>query len=252
MPAHLARVAAAASLCAIFCAALSAQTAIAVFRNSTEIVAGSDSRGNKQGGGSVVLCKVHRLRNLYWSEAGLSADVSKVVAKASAGGATIRQTAERFSKLMVPEIESGMQELRTTEPATFDHFMNVDGGVWSYIFYGMEKGTPVVAQVNFHAAADDHLVKAAALYKVLDEPTCSKPEIPCGFTAGYDREMKMYAALGRKTDDLVGTVRTIVQLEIDAVPDKVGPPLRILKIDSRGPQWIQNSEGCSADLVTHR
>ena len=50
-------------------------------------------------------------------------------------------------------------------------------------------------------------------------------------------------------DDLVQMVGLFIQLEIDDVPEKVGPPITILKIDDTGPRWIQNGESCNIGKI---
>jgi hypothetical protein len=74
--------------------------------------------------------------------------------------------------------------------------------------------------------------------------------VPCGFTAGVDSAIRKDNAknAGRKTVLSGAEMNRLIQLEIDQDPDRVGLPIRILRIDSNGPRWIQNGEDCNLGI----
>jgi len=116
-----------------------------VLRNSTDIFAGSDSKGNLLGGGSVTMCKVFRARNLFWSLAGVEGDYERAVTKAFQKRFSIRQGVERFSTIAIRPLQGGLTGFRRNSLAGYERFMQQDGGNLQFIFFGMEKKTPVVA-----------------------------------------------------------------------------------------------------------
>lgn len=43
----------------------------------------------------------------------------------------------------------------------------------------------------------------------------------------------------------IAGVRKLIQLEIDRHPEKVGPPIAVLRIDRNGPRWIERTPYCN-------
>jgi hypothetical protein len=227
-----------------------AQTSIAVYRNSTEIIAGSDSKQMTPSGRPIVACKVNRIGDLFWSVGGLSANYSRVIAEARGSSRSIHETVEQFSKLAPPAFQKGLTELRTSLPKRYPFVMEHARHI-SFIFFGMENNIPVVDNVIFKAEENSKHVVTVSVVSVdfYDSPIClPTPEI-CGFAAGITDAIVSYLATHKFGKDLLDDVKRSVQMEIDADPAEVGPPLRILKIDSQGPLWIQNGEGCKVGNV---
>jgi hypothetical protein len=126
-------------------------------------------------------------------------------------------------------------------------FMKQGNGRTEFIFFGMEKEMPVVAWVAFLAGEDANGQIKVSVSRVHADDALACPEHApaCGFAVGSNKAIRSYMAKNFWGDDLVGDVGRFLQLEIDAVPAEVGPPIRILKIDSDGPHWVQNGEGCN-------
>jgi hypothetical protein len=223
-----------------------AQASIVVFRNSTEIVAGSDSKPGFVNGGGGPECKVDRLGDLFWSVSGLKADYSQIVAAAREGDVSIRHTAEKFSMLAPQALQQELMQLRASSPSGYQMFMKQGNGRTEFIFFGMEKETPAVAWVAFVAGEDANGQIRVSVSKVHahDDLACPQHAPACGFAAGSNKAIRDYMVKNYWGGDLVEDVGRFVQLEIDAVPAQVGPPIRILKIDGDGPLWVQNGEGC--------
>jgi hypothetical protein len=250
-PSKVARYAFAVGVFLLASVSTTAQTSIAVFRNSTEIIAGSDSKqGLFNSGGSAVVCKVNRLGYLFWSVAGLSGDfISNIVATASAHSMSIRHTAEVFASIAPEAFQEALGRLRLSSPNDYATFMIHDHGKIDIIFFGMEgkEKIPVVIRLPFVASEifRQIILVTASPIEAEEAPACMNNATACGFAVGYNRAIASYTVhnpgWGR---DLVGDVKRFVQLEIDEVPDNVGPPIRILIIDGKGPHWIQNGEGC--------
>lgn len=233
-------------LVASACSTVSGQTAIAVFRNSTDIVAASDSKFGAPDGTTSVGCKVHRLGNLFYLVAGMTGDYDKIIAAARKKNSTIVETAKAFVPKALPIFEAGYEELQTNSPRDYARFVISEHGKLEFIFFGMDNGAPVIVKAVFHAVPDgNNHVKASVLaFYVTDSSTCPLLPHPCGVTAGNDAAI-VSAEKYESGDDMVGMVRRFIQLEIDAVPEKVGPPIRILMLDSHGPRWVENGDGCN-------
>lgn len=251
LPSRVTRYIAVPALVFVFAAVkVSGQTAIAVFKNSTEIAAGSDSKIGHLNGPSTTMCKVYRLNNLFWSAAGMVGDYDKIIKVANQNNASIRSTVEKFTEIAPPILRRGLIKLRATSVPGYKRFMESDRGKFEFIFFGMENGIPIVAKVAFRATEDtEGAIKVSVLLSAIIDGPCDLNTIACGFTAGNDKAVWSYLASHQMGDDLVQMVGLFIQLEIDDVPEKVGPPITILKIDDTGPRWIQNGESCNIGKI---
>lgn len=247
IPTHVVKMAATlTSVFACMVPLLIGQTSIAVFKNSTDIFAASDSKGRQPNGDIVSVCKVDRLGNLFWSQAGKYSDYKPLIRASTKGHSSIRQTVDGFSVSVLPAMKHSLVELRRDDLSDYKHFMQLDGGNTQIIFFGMEKNVPVVASIHFVATEDSkHKINIAVAKDIRDSPTDCHPGVAaCGFTAGRDAAIRQYMASSERFDLTGAEMNLLIRMEVDADPAHVGLPIRILRIDSDGPRWIQHGEGC--------
>jgi hypothetical protein len=224
-----------------------ARTTVAVYRNKTMVVAGVDSKSSAFNGYTEKsVCKISRSGEMFWSFSGPSSgDYSKMIYDASINSKSFRQTVASFERIAPPIMERSLIQLRRQSPLDYRKFM--DGGrEMIFAFFGMERQIPFVSIVDFQAMEiQDSINVSKVLERVYDEADCPGGDTVCGNTIGTFKAILSYQSANPTWgDDLIRGVRNLVQLEIDDRPDSVGPPIRILKIDSKGPRWIQSGEGC--------
>ena len=222
-----------------------AQTSITVFKNSTKIVAGSDSKEGLENGDNATICKTYRLEDLFWSVAGLEGDSSPIV-RVAKHNRTMRKMAEKFSELSLLPFKEGLIKLRVEKPNIYRNFMTNGHGGLDFIFFGMEDGILKIIWVPFVASenTEGEITVSASPIQFEDAGACFNGANACGFAIGHNKAMQPEMAKPGWGINLEGSVARFIQLEVDAHPKEVGPPIRILKIDSSGPVWIQHGEGC--------
>jgi hypothetical protein len=232
----------------------SGQTTIIVMRNSTEIVAGSDSRSTRPDGSATIACKVSRVGDLYWSVSGFTTDSNykEVVIAARKPNASIRDTVTNFSKLAPNVFQTGFDQLRLKSPNQYKWVAAIAAkeGI-TVTFFGMQNLTPVVASVVFFTIENSQGRIEVSLgdVKIHDAPHCSPTNETCGSASGHYELVSAFLENNRFGTDLVPTIRQLIQMEIEAQPGEVGPPIRILKISSAGSQWVQNGNGCNIGKI---
>ncbi len=225
---------------------LSANTTIVVYRNATTIFVAADSKSHPT---TMPLCKIRALGNgIFWAYDGpIGQGYAKTIS--SGRGKSIRSTVEAFGKAFPPQMAAGLERLRSRSPERYRDLMGQDNAAIDFSFFGMEGKIPSVAFITFRAHDRGRKIE---VQKVGDaaffvDRMCPPPTDVCGVPIGYTDAIDAYMAKNPEwmKGDLANTVGKFVQLEIDAEPDWVGPPIRILKIDRKGPHWIQNGEGCN-------
>jgi len=218
------------------------QTTVMVARDSTKIVAGFDSLASDLAGRRVEICKVWRQDQLFWTEAGKRIGIEDAVIAAKRGTSSIREIVMNFDAAIGSQTERALEFLRKRDINDYNHFMKVDGGSQQYIFFGMQGQVPVIASVKVRSTEDVlHRIHSDVKEDIRDSPTSGNGGE--AFTGGYDDDIRRYMAVHQiaiSGDE----ISHLIQLEVDAVPGKVGPPIRILQVDGHGAHWIKNGHGC--------
>lgn len=223
------------------------QTSIVVYKNSTQIIAGTDSKARKLDGSSFKVCKISREGKLFWAMSGTSAEIRPVIIASRKDTTTIRQVVENFCSIFPPAWTHALEQNRAASPKDFKHFMQIDGGIEKFIFFGMDKKTPVVAYVGIAATEDSKHRLTIQVNKDIRDTLCESDE--CGFMIGDDEAIRRDIAKRGGLNEFTGAeIQRLIQLEIDDDPERVGPPIRILQIDADGPRWTLNGEGCHTGI----
>jgi hypothetical protein len=232
-----------------------AQTTIIVMRNSTEIVAGSDSKSGSFNG-TEITCKVKRVGEIFWSVAGFNPPdlMKEMVTFIHDQTPTFRGTVERFSDFAPPKLQIAFDNYRISSPKHYKWVLQHPTQGIDTTFFGMEGSIPMVAHVAFNLKTDFAgriIVSLREPPKIHDGSVCPKNLVACGFATGHYEHIR--SELGTYTwhPDIAPDIRSLIQKEIDADPADVGPPIRILRITRDGPRWMQNGEGCAlGDIPT--
>ena len=229
----------------------SAQTSVVVFRTDTAIFAAADSKSDPTDRSRpTVMCKFFKTADLYYGISGVYFDeYPNVVSQSGISLATIRSGTRRFEQIISPILQDAFERLRAEYPARYEHFMHVEKPGIDFIFFGMKKTVPVVATVGFRLEESEKSVKVTVgRTEFLDGPHCPGGNVICGALSGFNKAILAYQSRNPdwwRTNNRASLVKKFVQLEIDAEPANVGPPISVLQIDAKGARWIQNGVGCA-------
>jgi len=145
----------------------------------------------------------------------------------------LKEKADAFLNLASDPVNSPAQYLRENEPKFYDTF-NRNGGEFVYVvFAGLQDGVPVAYARGFKIASD------GSVNPVSYDITATGAT---GFFAGFNDHIAAYlkAHPNWSHKDTVATARKLIELEIAAHPDGVGPPVSILTVDRKGKQkWVE-------------
>ena len=233
---------------------LRAQTSIVVFRTDNAIFAAADSKASSYDKlEPTVTCKFFKSGELFFGISGLYFDgYSEIVTNAGMNLHAIRSSTKNFEKVVLPLLQDALEKMRREYPEKYSGFMRSGKPDIDFIFFGMNRRIPVISAAVFHVQESGTSVTVSrAGEQFLDGAHCPRSgDVICGVESGNNKAILAYQSKNPdwwKTKNLASLVRKFVQLEIDAVPAHVGPPIRVLKIDAKGRHWIQNGEGCDTD-----
>ena len=230
-------------------------TTIVVARTANEIVIGADSKVTDTFGNDLNkrACKIWQVGDLFIAIEGLEIDrqtgfsVAVILNKALALRASA-PAAEKVSILMgflVSELLSELSHLKTHEPQTY--FKKIEGGqlFLRIIVAGFEKGRPLIfvrsfralqynpGQIGVAVIPDDCLAdcKGTVATRFLGESDAIE---------GVPEETPNFWKAG-----LSDGVRRLIEIEIAARSEYVGPPIDIVRISPNGAQWIARKSECA-------
>jgi hypothetical protein len=171
------------------------------------------------------------------SHAGLKLNVSSMAARAFKRSKTFLECAKTFERLMIPGLTNAAVDLRKNHHSTYIRFKK-SKDILDAAFCGMENGSPRAFVLTFN----------------MEEKQNGRIEIKSGQKLS-DLKMNEVSLFGshdrsssylRQHTDIFPTMgeqaslNKLIQLEIDADPKYVGPPIDILKISREGATWLQH------------
>jgi len=230
-------------------------TTIVVARTNNEIVLGADSKVTDTFGNDLNrrACKILRVGNLFLAFEGLEIDrkTGFSVPELSTTALNFRPSgpvSEKISILtgfLVTELMAELSHLKTHEPETY--FRKIEGGqlFLRLIVAGFEKERPLVfvrsfralqynpGQIGVSVIPDDCLEKCegAVVTRFLGESDAID---------GLPEETPDFWKAG-----LSNGVRRLIETEIAARSEYVGPPIDIVRITKSGFQWIERKPECA-------
>ena len=229
-------------------------TTIVVARSSTEIVIGADSKVTNSYGRSLhnETCKIQQVGSLFLAYEGLLRDkrTGFSVADISRRALQVRpdaSVADRVSiltGLLTSALVTELIEVRRNSPDEFRQ--KLEGQTFlRIVIAGFEKKKPAVYVRQFRMA-----IFGGKMAVTVIPDDCSddcKGEVVTRFlgeTAAIDGlpdETPGFWSAG-----LTDGVRRLIEMQITARPDYVGPPIDIVRIDAKGATWIQKKPQCPA------
>jgi hypothetical protein len=230
-------------------------TTIVVARTASEIVIGADSKVTDTFGNEVNRreCKIRQVGNLFIALEGLEIDRKtgfnvREISTAALQSRPAASAAEKVSILMGYLVSGLLVELpylKSHEPEAY--FKKIEGGqlFLRIIVAGFENGRPLVfvrsfralqynpGQIGVAVIPDDCLENChgAVVTRYLGESDAIE---------GLPEETPNFWKAG-----LSAGVRRLIETEIAARSEYVGPPIDIVRIGPNGAQWIARKIECS-------
>ena len=230
-------------------------TTIVVARSANELVIGADSKVTDTLGDPVNrrACKIFQLDNLFIAMEGLEIDrkTGFSVREISTAALQLRPAApaaEKISILMGYLVSGLLVELpylKNHEPEAY--FRKIEGGqlFLRVIVAGFENGRPLVFVRSFRALQYNPGQIGVAVIPDDCLENCQGTVV-----TRYLGESDAIEGLPEETPNfwragLSAGVRTLIETEIAARSEYVGPPIDIVRINQNGPQWIQKKPECN-------
>jgi hypothetical protein len=219
---------------------LATATTIVIMRTTTGFVVGADSlarveevNGTRRAG---QICKVGLLGpNQYVAVAGIleflpsGLDTWRIIEKTAATGGPLPAKGA--------QIES---ELRAVLDATAS--WSAEPVRVQVALFGFEAERPVVLLSTYESQGDG----AGKIASRTSTELLSDEVLLFGESTAAAALTKSRGRFNK--EDPVAGVRELIQAQIQATPDSVGPPINILKIDAAGYTWAEEGHVCAARL----
>jgi len=199
--------------------------------------------------GPPIVCKIFQLGSLYFSVAGLAEDRSrgfspeKIIADNFSFADSLARNMGRLELFLSGSLNDEMKRMKAEDPDNFA-LGEKDGPYTLSIVAGeMVDGIP---QMSARGLKYDH----RSLKITITPLNCPGEDCPNGtqffFAGKADIAMNMARDFFRSTTprDPVADARSMVQAEIQAAPEAVGPPITIVRVDKNGASWPSNDAGC--------
>ena len=201
--------------------------------------------------GPAILCKIYQSGPLYFAIAGMAFDRNrgffpeKIVADNFSATDSLVRNMERIERAISDSLKVEMKRLKTEDPSAFAYNQRPGVDVLSIIAGEMVVGLPQMSGRGFMYADETTSVS------ITHAPDCPGEDCPNGirfFFAGHSdaaiNTLNEFSHDGGTVRTPVADARKMVEAEIQASPEDVGPPITILQVDKNGPTWISNDSGC--------
>ena len=228
-------------------------TTIVIARTDKEIVLGADSKVTDVFGNDLNkrACKIRQIGDLFIAFEGLEIDrqtgfsAPEIATKALTAKTSTPDKVSILMGYMISSLLTELSHLKAHEPQTY--FKKIEGGqlFLRMAIAGFDKGRPLLFVRSFRALQYNpgQIGVAVIPDDCLDQ---CKGDVVTRFLGESDA----IEGLPDETPDfwktgLADGVRRLVETEIAARSEYVGPPIDIVRINATGAQWIQRKPECS-------
>lgn len=200
--------------------------------------------------GPPTVCKIFQFGSLYFSFAGLAVDRSRgffpeqIVANSFSASDSFANNLDRMDRAFTDALTVEMQRLKTEDPESFAFNHRPGADTFQIVAGEMLNGTSEMFGRGFKY--DEQTTTFTIIRMGCPGPDC--PTQVRFFLAG-DRDVATIMANQFFQDtqtahDPVADTRNMVEAEILAAPEFVGPPITVLRVDRNGASWPSNDSGC--------
>ncbi len=242
------------SVCLLFLLAnASGATTIVAVKTKNTIVVGADSKTTDTFGNSRerLACKIVSAGGVVFAYAGFARDtrtgfntpaiVSESLAQNSKQ--TVASKTELLTKTLIERLNIELPQLKQNDFVTYRE--KIEGKVFLRILIaGFEKKKPVLLVRQFRLG----ILSDGSVGVIVSNDNCDAKCKGKNVTR-FLGETDAIDGLPEETKDfwkqgLVAGVRKLVEIEIAARDDYVGPPIDIVSMTSKGTDWIQRKPQC--------
>jgi len=232
-------------------------TTIIVARNDTELFIGADSLMLVRSGGIpdkvINTCKIKQMNNFFIASENITSivqkgnvvfDVYTIADKVFSKGGLVQDKIAEFDRTVTQNLESVIEYNRIKDKASY---------IQNYT-----KGDKIVLGVIIVVVTNEYPVFFERAYKVcnsIGEPTIVKvsratdrtnrlspSDINVIFEGEYEAILKSTGKISKTA--LKDKIIEWISLEAKEKPNKVGLPIDILRITTKGAEWIQRKPEC--------
>lgn len=228
-----------------------AQTSVVALWTPDEIVVGADSKTITGRGAGRSTCKIAQLEDsFFFAAAGLNTEpktgfeLAKIVRQAFAQPGTMREKVDDFESLVDTPLTAALQRLKQEEPAFYEHYLENKGQVLQVVFFGLEDGNPELFLRTFEVELISGNVTVVMERNECTAGTCPSTMV---FLLGYSGAASAFVTShpGFSKNGLAPAVEHLVDMEIAEVPQFVGPPVDILRVNRQGASWVKRKAQCA-------
>lgn len=231
-------------------------TSVAIVKNANRIIIAADSKGDLEiagRSGKYQHCKIHVVMNTAFAIAGLvknteGYDSVEIVRQVLSTNQSLNLSAELVAKeLRAPLLHALRSAHRNMNPERYVAI--VAGEPLEVGMVRMENAVPTSAIVTFTATSDKNGTPTAvqAIFDYCPSKDCNANDTNYR-VIGFKNAFSRYAKSTVHNINLIEDARSIIELEIKAAPDMVGPPISILEIDANGLHW-RDLGGCRSQTT---
>lgn len=228
-------------------------TSVAVIRTPKGVAIAADSLAY-DGGKPVTRCKIHSVGSIVFSAAGLlenrntGFNVEDLAKQAAIGSDGAFDAEKRFQEIATVPFRRALTQIRRDARTYYDVEIKRGPEPLQVVFIAVEKGTPTFALAYFTVTDG----RDGSVHVTVHGTKCPGDGCPAGhgITMLGDNEAAVHASnfpsfwIG--LDNPTVAIRKLVEIEIEALSKRVGPPIDILSLDTTGQNWIE-TEGCKKE-----
>lgn len=225
---------------------------IVVIWTPTQVFIGADSKRTAGvGPATVSVCKIGKARGFFFAAGGLEADPKTGYSThallhraASRYPSDMQRSANLFKQLAVTHLPTAVARISKHEPEIFSRRFRPGDTAVGAVFIGLGNQTPRLIAMDFIPKS------AGAGHFTVTVRTSECPGSGCTpsalFLLGRHDAIKKYVRANPEFWRIGGElgVLQLINVQIAASPEDVGPPVDILRLDTKGPTWVQKKPEC--------
>jgi hypothetical protein len=229
---------------------LSATSFIAI-RTPQGVFVGVDSKPTYRGApGNLWVCKIYKSGSMYFSIIGLDHDAVRhffpknIIASAVATTHDFAKVTEAADEQLKGALLSTLDAQKSEDPDTYRFTTKHANQVMTVFFFEMVGSVLFSSSSTFTFSEANHSIS-------VEHQRCPGSDCPNGTYTYYTVD-----ETGAGKDFLskasgyspVDAISSFIDIEAKELPETVGGPKTILRIDGNGPSWISNSVGCPIEV----
>jgi hypothetical protein len=238
-----------AILILIVCVPTTLATIVVGVRALDGFIIATDSKATYGPGiikGPAAVCKIYQSGSLYFAIAGLANDRNRdffperIVASNFSAGDSLPRSMEKLEPAMSDALQVEMKRLKTEDPDAFAYSSRPKVDMLSIIAGEMVDDVPQMSGRSFGYISETATINISRM----DCPGDCANGTMFFFAGKGELAINTAKNFPYPRLNLTEDARYLVNLEIQASPEDVGPPITILRVNKGGATWISNDIGC--------